>query len=177
MRILMLALRASAKEIFLLLMLISIGTLIFSNLIYFAEFYNEDDFFSIPVGFWWAIVTMTTVGYGDKHPSTSWGYVVGAACAVSGILCTAIPIPIIANNFNIYYRHAKRKLRNSSGCSWHGAYEPNAGGRPKTGTEKKATRPCGFNSSSVVYPREPEITVTKRNGTSSPFCQLEVKQS
>jgi hypothetical protein len=79
-------------------------------MIYYAEFYSsEDDFLTIPVGFWWAIVTMTTVGYGDKHPHSSWGYLVGALCAMVGLLCAALPIPIISSNFNIIYSHEKKK--------------------------------------------------------------------
>lgn len=65
--------QASTREIFLLLMLIAVGTLIFSTLIYFAEMNQEDDFNNIPIGFWWSIVTMTTVGYGDKIPKSAWG--------------------------------------------------------------------------------------------------------
>ena len=106
MRVMLLALRASIREILLLLLLVSMGMLIFSTLVYYAEFYTEDDFLTIPVGFWWSIVTMTTVGYGDKHPKTGWGYVVGSLCALTGMLCTGLPIPIIANNFNLFYTHA-----------------------------------------------------------------------
>ena len=111
MRVLLLSVQESAKEILLLMLLIAIGTLIFSNLIYFAEFHQEDDFLNIPVGFWWAIVTMTTVGYGDKHPKSGWGYGIGAVCAVSGMLCTGLPIPIIASNFNMFYTYAKTRQR------------------------------------------------------------------
>lgn len=106
MKILYLALKASIQEMLLLLLLISIGMLIFSTLIYYTEFYTED-FESIPIGFWWTIVTMTTVGYGDLQPRTGWGYLVGSICAVSGMLSTGLPIPIIANNFNVYYTYAK----------------------------------------------------------------------
>ena len=42
-------------------------------------------------------------------PKSAMGYVVGAMCALTGILATGLPVPIIANNFNIYYTHAKLK--------------------------------------------------------------------
>ncbi len=42
-------------------------------------------------------------------PKSPMGYVVGAMCALTGILATGLPVPIIANNFNIYYTHAKLK--------------------------------------------------------------------
>ena len=54
-----------------------IGMVIFSTLIFYAEFNRPQQFEDIPTGFWWAIVTMTTVGYGDVHPTTPYGYVVG----------------------------------------------------------------------------------------------------
>ena len=60
------------REICLLMLLIAVGTLIFSTLIYFSELGQEDDFHNIPIGFWWSIVTMTTVGYGDKIPKSAW---------------------------------------------------------------------------------------------------------
>ena len=43
------------------------------------------------------------------YPKSPMGYVVGAMCALTGILATGLPVPIIANNFNIYYTHAKLK--------------------------------------------------------------------
>ena len=106
MRVLILSLKASAPQISLLLVLISIGMLLFSTLIYYAEFYT-DNFESIPIGYWWAIVTMTTVGYGDTHPITGWGYVIGSLCAVAGMISTGLPLPVIANNFNFYYKYAR----------------------------------------------------------------------
>ena len=89
-----------------------IGTLIFSTMIFFAEFNEEDTFHSIPMGFWWSIVTMTTVGYGDTFPKSAMGYLVGSLCAVAGMLATAMPIPVIANSFHLYYTYARirRKL-------------------------------------------------------------------
>ncbi len=50
------------------------GMLIFSTMIYYAEFHANKSFPTIPIGYWWSIVTMTTVGYGDKHPTTPFGY-------------------------------------------------------------------------------------------------------
>lgn len=51
-------------------------------------------------GFWWAIVTMTTVGYGDKVPLTSAGRILAGIVAVSGILVIAFPTAIIVSAFN-----------------------------------------------------------------------------
>ena len=108
-KILLLALKASLRELCMLLVFVFIVILIFAIVIYYAEFFVKDTFGSIPEGFWWAIITLTTVGYGDMYPKSLPGYLVGAACALTGILATGLPVPIIAQNFNLYYSHAQMK--------------------------------------------------------------------
>ena len=68
-------------------LLFSMGVLLFSTLGYYAEKNEPDSMFgSIPGSFWWAIITMTTVGYGDVFPVTIFGKIIAAICAVSGKL-------------------------------------------------------------------------------------------
>uniref|UniRef100_A0A1I7ZIY2 BTB domain-containing protein n=1 Tax=Steinernema glaseri TaxID=37863 RepID=A0A1I7ZIY2_9BILA len=107
--------RASAKELILLVFFLILGIVIFAALVYYAEKTEENpgnQFTSIPLGLWWAIVTMTTVGYGDMVPRTYLGRLVGSLCAVMGVLTIALPVPVIVSNFAMFYSHtqAREKL-------------------------------------------------------------------
>ncbi|KAG2778583.1 hypothetical protein PC129_g6330 [Phytophthora cactorum] len=53
----------------------------------------------IATSFWWCIVTMSTVGYGDMTPVTWFGKVVGCCTVLTGMLVLALPITVIGTNF------------------------------------------------------------------------------
>ena len=101
--ILVYTLKASVGELVLLACFMTLGVLIFSSLIYFVE--DRAHFETIPDGFWWALITMTTVGYGDMYPYTTLGKIVGCACALSGLLMIGFSVPALVNNFVLYYKH------------------------------------------------------------------------
>ncbi|KAM7404617.1 hypothetical protein PAMP_011949 [Pampus punctatissimus] len=121
LRVLGHTLKASVNEFLLLIIFLALGVLIFATMIYYAERIgaNPDDptgsnhthFKNIPISFWWAVVTMTTLGYGDMYPQTWLGMMVGALCALAGVLTIAMPVPVIVNNFGMYYSLAMAKQK------------------------------------------------------------------
>ncbi|XP_060636500.1 voltage-gated potassium channel KCNC1-like isoform X2 [Anolis sagrei] len=121
LRVLGHTLRASTNEFLLLIIFLALGVLIFATMIYYAERIGADPdditgskhtvFKNIPIGFWWAVVTMTTLGYGDMYPETWSGMLVGALCALAGVLTIAMPVPVIVNNFGMYYSLAMAKQK------------------------------------------------------------------
>lgn len=107
-KILVYTIKVSTKELFLIVIFLFMGVLIFASVIFYCD---SNTFDSIPVGFWWALVTMTTVGYGDKVPNTELGYIIGSICVICGVLTIAFTVPIVVNNFTLYYSHAQSRIK------------------------------------------------------------------
>lgn len=103
LRMLFYAIQTSLNELMLLFVFVMFAITIFASIIYCAEIYNENDYDNIFVGLWWALVTMTTVGYGDVVPDTWPGCILACFCAFTGIILIGMPVPIIASNFHLYY--------------------------------------------------------------------------
>ncbi len=74
--------------------------LIASILMYYAEFEAQPEAFSnIGTSFWWAICTLTTVGYGDIYPITIFGKIIASVITILGIGLIALPTAIISTGF------------------------------------------------------------------------------
>jgi len=110
-------LKRSQKQLQMMTIVLLTGVVFFSTMIYFLE---KDElstpFTSIPAAYWWCVVTMTTVGYGDIVPvstgliplipsasgeieATALGKIIASAAIMSGVLVLALPITIIVDNF------------------------------------------------------------------------------
>ena len=101
--------KTSWKDLGLLFMLVGMGMLVFGSLAYYIENGEEGTgFTSIPNGMWWAVQTLTSLGYGDFWPTTVLGKIIGSMCAVCGVLVMALPIPIVVDNFADYYSEQKK---------------------------------------------------------------------
>uniref|UniRef100_A0A671QGJ9 Potassium voltage-gated channel, delayed-rectifier, subfamily S, member 3b n=1 Tax=Sinocyclocheilus anshuiensis TaxID=1608454 RepID=A0A671QGJ9_9TELE len=97
-------LKSCQCEVGLLVLFITVGISFFSMFIYYTE--KEDassKLSSIPVCWWWAIISMTTVGYGDVYPLTAAGRIVATLCILCGLLVVSLPITIIMNKFSKYF--------------------------------------------------------------------------
>jgi voltage-gated potassium channel len=85
--------------------------LLFSgSLIYFAEHEAQPEQFPhIPAAMWWAVVTLTTVGYGDVYPVTIIGRILGGIVALLGVGIVALPAGIVATSFAEVLEKKKQK--------------------------------------------------------------------
>eukprot|EP00058_Branchiostoma_floridae_P020733 XP_002606223.1 hypothetical protein BRAFLDRAFT_130979 [Branchiostoma floridae] len=106
-------LAGSGSDIGMLLVFMVILVILFASAIYFVEQLQPEDseshFSSIPDAFWWAIVTMVTLGYGDTYPQTGAGKFVGSLCALAGILTISLPVPVIVTQFDRLYNQRMEK--------------------------------------------------------------------
>jgi len=93
-KLLIRALRASRRKIAVFLYTVLTMVIIFGSLIYLVEG-SENGFTSIPRAVYWAIVTLTTVGYGDISPKTPVGQVIASLVMVLGYAIIAVPTGIV----------------------------------------------------------------------------------
>lgn len=103
-----------------LMMCVLMAVVLFSSfLFYFEE--KKEAIGSIVENFYWALITMTTVGYGDIVPSTLLGKLTASACMVFGIvLLLILPLPVFVTHFcSLYEEQADKKRQNQR----RGAYE------------------------------------------------------
>jgi voltage-gated potassium channel len=85
--------------------------IIASSLIYFAEHkIHPTHFNSIPDSMYWALITLTTVGYGDVTPVTSLGKLISVISAMGGVVVVALLTGIIASSFSLQMERRKSEF-------------------------------------------------------------------
>ncbi|KAJ8401368.1 hypothetical protein AAFF_G00385990 [Aldrovandia affinis] len=108
--------RRCTREFGLLLLFLCVATALFSPLLYLVE--NEAtasrEFSSVPATYWWAVITMTTVGYGDMVPRSVPGQVVALSSILSGILLMAFPVTSIFHTFSRSYLELKQEQQRAT---------------------------------------------------------------
>ena len=94
------AVRSERHALVACLVILSSIILLSSGMLYVLEHsIQADKFGSIPEAMWWAVATVTTVGYGDVVPVTVAGRIVGAITMVAGLVMLALPAGIVATSF------------------------------------------------------------------------------
>jgi voltage-gated potassium channel len=88
------ALRASRRKISVFLLAVVTIVVIIGSLMYVIEG-EENGFNNIPVSIYWAIVTLTTVGYGDLSPQTALGQALASVVMIIGYAIIAVPTGIV----------------------------------------------------------------------------------
>lgn len=105
-----------------------------SSVMYHAEHRAQPDVFTdIPTTMWWAVATLTTVGYGDAYPITAAGKLLGAAIAILGISFFALPTSILADGFREELADRRRHADRTAG-----SLDASSGDGFRTGVEHPA---------------------------------------
>lgn len=94
----------SVCEFFFLILFLIIGVVLFVSLIYYWEKGEKNiKFYDILNCFWWVVVIMMIVGYGDMVFVIFMGKFIGSICVVCGVLMIVFLVLVIVNNFFLYY--------------------------------------------------------------------------
>lgn len=109
---LMRALKNSKAKILVFLFAVIIICIIMGTLMYLVEG-PENGFSSIPVGVYWCIVTLTTVGFGDIHPVTPLGQFIASFIMITGYGIIAVPTGIVSSEFTM---DSAREANNTQVC-------------------------------------------------------------
>lgn len=110
-QVLLQAIRASRRKITVFVFTVLTLVVIFGALMYLIEG-EENGFTSIPRSVYWAIVTMTTVGYGDISPHTNLGQVIASVIMITGYGIIAVPTGIVT----VELSHARLRSRRQFVC-------------------------------------------------------------
>lgn len=110
-RILLIVLNKERGSFQAVIFILVIMIVLASSGIYLAENQAQpDEFESIPKAMWWAVVTLTTVGYGDVIPVTVVGKIFGAIITVLGVGLAALPAGILASGLANELHHRREEL-------------------------------------------------------------------
>jgi voltage-gated potassium channel len=105
------ALRASRRKISVFLFAVLALVVLIGSMMYVVEG-PQNGFVSIPASMYWAIVTLTTVGYGDLSPQTSFGKFLASMVMIIGYAIIAVPTGIVTSEFTA----ARRRGHSRQSC-------------------------------------------------------------
>ena len=113
------ALKNSVRKISIFLLTVLTITIILGSIMYLVE-KRENGFSNIPESIYWAIVTITTVGYGDISPITPLGKFVASVVMLIGYAIIAVPTGIITHDIAVAARQKKELPESCPSCSREG---------------------------------------------------------
>ena len=105
------ALKASKQKIMVFLFAVTILTVVLGTIMYIVEG-EQSGFTSIPRSIYWAIVTLTTVGYGDIAPQTALGQFIASIVMITGYAIIAVPTGIVSSELS----NTKKVHSNTQAC-------------------------------------------------------------
>ena len=106
--------RNEAHSLLAALSVLLLFTVIAATCIYYIEHTAQPDVFSsIPASLWWALVTLTTVGYGDAVPITPMGKIFGGIITVMGICFYALPAGILSSSYTAQMQLKRDRFKDS----------------------------------------------------------------
>jgi voltage-gated potassium channel len=105
------ALRSSRPKIIVFIVSISLIVIILGTLMYIVEGQQNDKINNIPQAIYWAVVTLTTVGYGDVVPITTLGKTISVFIMMLGYAIIAVPTGIVSSEMS-RNRQDKEQLKN-----------------------------------------------------------------
>jgi len=116
--------RKRASELAVSFVLVIFLIIFSSCIIYFAEHLYPDQktsqFSSIPATLWWAVVTLTTTGYGDMYPLTALGKAMAGVIMLTGVAFFALPAGILSAGFLEEFRLDRvKKTHRCPSCGEH----------------------------------------------------------
>ncbi|MES2456893.1 MAG: ion transporter [Bacteroidota bacterium] len=113
------ALKGSVRKISIFLLTVLMLTVILGSIMYLVE-QRENGFSNIPESIYWAIVTITTVGYGDISPVTSMGKFVASVVMLIGYSIIAVPTGILTHDLAMLARRKEELPESCPSCSREG---------------------------------------------------------
>ena len=125
------ALAASRHKIFVFLFFVVIVVLVMGTLMYVIEG-EQNGFTSIPMGVYWAVTTMTTVGFGDVTPQTDAGRLIASIMMLLGWGTLAVPTGIVSSEFTADRLAHRAAARSCPAC-----------GHPEADRDARFCRRCG----------------------------------
>jgi len=114
MQTLITVLRNESHSLIAALSVLLLFTIIAATCIYYIEHAAQPDVFSsIPASLWWALVTLTTVGYGDAVPITALGKIFGGLITIMGICFYALPAGILSSSYTSQMQLKRNRFKNT----------------------------------------------------------------